>query len=246
MKSMLVLVFLAGCLQSHDAGVEKLASSDCYSCHQANYEGTTAVAAMDPAVPDHLSPANVGTYNQQCGDCHNTTTWYSHPEKLFNIKTGSGKHADIQCDTCHLDSTNNSGDAHGANTLCTAQCHFPTETIGAGTMTTGHSDQVALGFNYTTPPAGFTTNNFCLSCHPNGREKPHDETIFPSGHKGDGANCDRCHDRSKQSDAMGLNAPCAPCHLQNGVRVHNQSQGDPTGCLQRGCHFGGGGGDNGG
>ena len=229
--AVLVLALVAGCMNSH-SGTQALAKTDCYTCHQPDYEGTPQAASADPAVPDHL--ANQMTYTTACADCHITTTWFSHPEKLFNV--ASGPHASIACNSCHVDSTNNSGDARGANTLCTS-CHPASQPIGAGTMTTGHSDVAA--FSYTTPPAGFTANNFCLSCHPDGREKPHDDTIFPQDH-GNARNCDSCHDRSLGSDQMGQNAKCTRCH----PNAHNQDQGVPSGCLQRGCHYGGrGGGD---
>ena len=231
MKKIAVLAVLAACMQDH-AGTQALGRTDCYQCHRADYEGTPAVAAADRAVPDHLAQAT--TYTTQCADCHNTTTWYSHPEKLFNVQ--SGAHADVQCNACHLDSSDNSGDAHGANTTCTT-CHFASEVIGAGTMTTGHSDQPM--FSYANPPAGFTKQNFCLSCHPDGREKPHPDAVFPQSHHA--RNCDSCHDRSKGSDAMGQNAPCTRCHQG----AHHQDRGVPLGCVAQGCHYGGGGGDGG-
>ena len=224
-----LLVLLAACFDSH-TGTREVASTDCYTCHEPDYKDTSRVATLDRAVPDHL--ANAATYTTTCADCHVTTTWYSHPEKLFNI--ASGPHTAVACDTCHRDSTDNGGDARGANTLCST-CHVASEPFGAGTMTTGHSDIAA--FSYTTPAAGFTTDNFCLACHPNGREKPHDESLFPSRH-GNARNCDSCHDRSKSSDSMGRNADCRRCH----AGAHHTDVVSPTGCIARGCHQGGGGG----
>ena len=241
----LLLTSVAGCLESH-GGTQQLARSDCYQCHRANYEATPTFAQQDPAVPNHL--ADTATYTQACGDCHVTTTWFSHPEKLFNVQ--SGAHADIPCNACHFNSDDNTGDAHGANTLCTT-CHFATEQPfqGPGDMTTGHSDQPM--FSYTSPPAGFTKDNFCLSCHPNGREKPHDDTIFPQNHHA--RNCDSCHDRTKGSDAMGQNADCRRCHSVGSLQSVGDHPSDvgtmpsPSGCLASGCHLGGGhGGDGGG
>jgi hypothetical protein len=243
MKNVVLLVLLAACLQANHTGTKALGAGDCYSCHQPNYEQTPTIAARDPAVPDHL--ANQSVYTTQCATCHITSTWDSHPEALFNVN--SGPHVAIQCDSCHLDSTNNEGDAHGANTLCTTTCHTATQVIGAGTMTTGHSDIPA--FSYTAVPTGFTTANFCLSCHPAGLEKPHNDAIWPQAH-GNARNCDSCHDRSKGSDQMGENADCRRCHdatrlMQ--VTAHPPDVGttlpSPSGCLARGCHQGGGSGN---
>lgn len=244
MKRVVVFTLLAACMQSH-TGTKQLGSTDCYGCHQPDYEGTPRAAAADPAVPDHL--ANPAVYTTNCAGCHNTTTWYGHPEALFAVQ--SGPHADIQCNACHMDSTNNSGDAHGANTLCTT-CHFATETpfLGPGDMTTGHSDQPM--FSYTSPPAGYTTQNFCLACHPDGREKPHDDSVFPQDHHA--RNCDSCHDRSKGSDAMGQNADCRRCHSATDLMQVGDHPTDvgtlpsPSGCLNSGCHLGGGHGGDGG
>jgi hypothetical protein len=226
-----LIVVLASCTQSHD-GVQKLASDDCHTCHVSDYMGTSQVAGVDPAVPDHL--ANASIYGTECAECHVTTTWYSHPEKLFNIQSAS--HTAIECNSCHTNSDDNAGDAHGANTLCT-KCHPATEPFAMGNMTTGHSDVAA--FSYTTPAPGFNTNNFCLSCHPNGREKPHDDTIFPS-HHGNARGCESCHDRSKSSDAMGKNADCRRCHQG----AHHGEVTSPAGCITASCHMGGGHGDD--
>src|SRR5580765_6655644 len=101
-RSLLWCLFVAGCLKSHD-GVQQLGRTDCYSCHKPDYEGTPVAAAADPAVPDHLAHAT--TYTTQCADCHITSTWFSHPEALFPIQAGA--HANAQCNSCHLDSTEN-------------------------------------------------------------------------------------------------------------------------------------------
>ena len=229
-RRLAVIALVAGCLQSHD-GVQSLAGRDCYLCHATDYQHTKAVAAADPAVPDHIAGSAV--YTQQCADCHNTTTWYSHPEKLFSIE--SGVHKSVACARCHANPDDNSGDARGANTQCTS-CHPADEIVSGQTLTndhimhndaifpenhkseTGaarpctdcHTSMPPTTFDgYTNPPAGFTAQNFCLSCHPTGVG-------------------------SIMSDA-----PCRKCHRN----AHYQDRGDPGGCLAPGCHLGGRGGD---
>jgi len=226
----LFAVVLTGCLQQHDGQVE-LRGDNCYTCHQSDYERTPTAAAADQAIPDHL--ANKATYTTNCASCHITTTWFSHPEALFAIQ--SAAHANVACDSCHLDSTDNKGDAHGANTQCGAVCHPATEMVAGKTLTNAHiqhpdaifpqnhkhngpwpcadchTGNLSTTFDgYTNPPAGYTSQNFCLSCHPTGTG-------------------------SKTSTATCANAAC---HQHK--NAHHQDRGDPTGCLQ--CHAGGRGG----
>jgi hypothetical protein len=230
MTKYLLVILVAGCLQKHD-GVQSLGRSDCYTCHQKDYEGTPTAAAADPAIPDHI--AQSGVYTTTCADCHNTITWYGHPEKLFPITTGA--HAAAQCTQCHANPDDNTGDAHGKNTQC-ATCHPATEMVAGMTLVndhimhndaifpqnhkslTGaarpcsdcHSGTPPTTFDgYANPPAGFNAQNFCLSCHPTG------------------------------AAANNSDAPCTKCHRD----AHNTGNGDPGGCLQMGCHYGGRGGN---
>ncbi len=229
-KRMLVLALVAaGCTHSH-TGAQALAQENCYQCHQPNYEMTPQIHLSIPNVPDHL--ADETTYPHTCGDCHNTQYWQIHPETAFPLKVGA--HKGVLCVECHLDPTDETatGSIKGANTLCTS-CHPADEPLaGGGTIQSGHTDQPQTMFDYTK-------QNFCLSCHPTGVEAPHNETIFPSNHKGAANTCSDCHDRTKGSDQAGQNAPCTRCHRN----AHNQSMGDPSGCLAMGCHYGGRGGD---
>ena len=221
-RSFAVLALVAGCLQSHQ-GVQPLAKNDCYQCHRLDYEGTPAVAVADPAVPDHL--AHAATYTTQCADCHITSTWYSHPDLLFPVQAGT--HANITCNSCHLDSTDNAGDAHGANTQCTS-CHPATEVVYDDTITRLHTN---------VPQFAYSSPSFCLSCHPTGAAKHHDDAIWPQTHHA--RSCSSCHNRSLGPDTGGMNAPCTKCHQG----AHHQDRGDPTGCVAQGCHRGGRGGD---
>ena len=77
----LVIAFLASCFPAHDPATIDRSGTACVNCHLDDYNGTPTVSLADPAVPDHV--ANATKYPQTCGDCHNTQTWYSHPEALF-------------------------------------------------------------------------------------------------------------------------------------------------------------------
>lgn len=238
-RSLVMLLLLASCMQSHP-DVQALNQTDCYTCHKPDYEATPTYAQSDPAVPDHIAQS----YPTTCAQCHVTTTWQSHPETLFPIQAGA--HAGVQCTDCHSGG-DNASKANGADTKC-ATCHPSGENLaGGGTMSTGHSDLAA--FSYTAPPAGFTTQNFCLSCHPSGVEAPHNDTIFPQSHKGAAKTCSDCHDRTKGSDSMGQNADCRRCHPNSKLMSVDDHPPNittlpsPSGCLAMRCHYGGNGGN---
>jgi hypothetical protein len=244
-----LFALIVACMPTHDPAAVEKSGATCVDCHYPEYVRTEADSLGDPAIPDHpdyfdsshLSP--IGRYYPKtCADCHNTTTWFGHPEAFFPLKTGPHASSSITCEMCHTPDANDYKlDAFGANTNCTT-CHRADEPLDGGpaTMTTGHSDQVASGFAYTS-------NNFCLKCHPTGIEAPHDEALFPSSH-GRSTTCAQCHDRTKGSDAAGQNADCKRCHSVMklmGVQEHTfdpNTEPSPgtrsSGCLM--CHKGGG------
>lgn len=113
----------ASCSQCHPNGVYQGTSSECVSCHLADYNGTTD--------PNHRSAG----FPTDCAQCHGTsaTSWsgavFDHP---FPIT--SGRHAGVACSECHQTS-----DYRVFNCL---GCHERTTT------TSRHSD--VSGFSYTS------------------------------------------------------------------------------------------------
>jgi len=229
MNKLVLIALVTGCMNSH-SGVQPLAAGDCYTCHQADYDGTPALAANDPAVPDHIGQ----NYPTTCAQCHNTTSWLSHPEALFAISTPPHN---VACDACHVNPlTDNEGDYKGGNTKC-AMCHPASEMVYDDTLANEH--QTEATFSYTSPPSGFTTQNFCLSCHPDGTSKHHDDVLFAENHKNKGYTCKDCHDRTTGMDTAGANATCRRCHTNLSRDDHPSDIAtlpSPSGCLAQGCH----------
>ncbi|MCC6476894.1 hypothetical protein IT157_07525, partial [bacterium] len=80
----------ASCTQCHTGGQYSGTPTDCFFCHQTDYNS---------ALPDH----NDG-YPQSCEDCHTTQNWnsnFSHDTQYFPIYTGRHREAWNLCNECH-------------------------------------------------------------------------------------------------------------------------------------------------
>jgi hypothetical protein len=203
LATVIALVHLAGCFQSHGADQPELAGTDCYTCHTADYMGTTA--------PVHRDAPQV--FSTGCASCHRTVGWKpalegSHGE-VFVIATGP--HTPIACQGCH-DLASGQPSALGANTNC-IQCH-PDDAKQA-------ADHIGVTTVANAPYAYLTgVANFCLACHPSGTADAHPDQLF--ARTGDHAvACGDCHDRAAGPDTKGGNVTCvsAQCH-------HTLSQSD--------------------
>jgi hypothetical protein len=139
-----LLLSAAACTLDHAPGLQEVGRDDCYSCHQADYEGAA-------------NPVHVGQKPTTCGDCHLTTGWRpaiggGHPESLFPIN--GGPHGGIACLSCHnLDL----GPVSTENVDCIG-CH----THNQAEMADKHHE---VG-GYSWQPSD---HDFCRTCHPNGR-----------------------------------------------------------------------------
>jgi hypothetical protein len=204
-------------------------AESCFSCHEADYQGTT-------------SPAHDGHYPTTCGDCHDTASWRpaksgTHPEEDFPI--AAGNHAGIGCSDCH--DADRGSPVGGANTDCVG-CH--TGAHVREQMDALHGDRGVASYD----PGPDAAPNFCLSCHPSGQapRASHPEEEFPitTGNHA-GLACTSCHDASRGSPQGGANTSCIDCHLGAHPRsttdvTHEGRPGYPTGsappsfCLQ--CH----------
>ncbi|MCP5063688.1 MAG: hypothetical protein GY936_14670, partial [Ignavibacteriae bacterium] len=106
---------LPQCSSCHNGNTSD-ATSDCYSCHSAEY--TTA--------PEHVSH----NYPKECQQCHNTTNWedatFDHAATLFPL---TGAHVSVDCSTCH------SNGYTGTSTECFV-CH---ETSYTSSLDPNHS-----------------------------------------------------------------------------------------------------------
>ncbi|MCF6332284.1 MAG: hypothetical protein L3J11_03290 [Draconibacterium sp.] len=177
------------------------ATADCFSCHQADYNGA----------PEHL----LQNYPRECTQCHNTNDWgdanFDHSSTNFPL---TGTHATIDCVQCH------SAGYAGTATLCSA-CHTnsyngaqnPSHTaVGISTeCATCHNTTawVPSEFDHTTTTGfeltGGHTGKQCADCH--------------LGNTTDAtADCFSCHQAdynqttNPNHQSLGLSADCLSCH----------------------------------
>ncbi len=185
--------------------------TDCYSCHSADYSGTTN--------PPHA----IQGFPHNCIQCHSTTNWsgatFDHSTTGFAL---TGAHSTVQCAQCHASGYTNTP------TACYA-CHqadyqkatSPVNHVAAGLpQTCGDCHNTtaftATTFNHTTVGFALTgahttvacenchkgtvvgTPTDCYSCHINDyngtTDPPHAAQGFPH-------NCTQCHSTTNWSGA---------------------------------------------
>jgi hypothetical protein len=207
---------VVACTSRHDATRVEVRSADCAVCHD-----------------DKASP-HEGRFPDRCGECHTTTAWLPalegfHPGDRFPIDVGG--HQGIACTACH-DAARGSSVA-GANTSCTG-CHTGAHT--RSTVDTQHTGVPDYAFDAER-------SNFCLTCHPSGQARRHEE-FFPikTGHHRNIA-CTTCHNEALGPFTGGANTDCVGCHEHTRSTVddhHREVRGyvfdpaNPHFCLQ--CH----------
>ena len=241
---------LTACLQTHDGATQEIGNANCVLCHRTEYDGTSSAESAAQRRPDH---AALG-YATTCADCHVTTAnplpWKlatDHNGKVFAID-GASPHKNIACTSCHnvalTDPANPQvpvgSSVKGANTDCTS-CHLDDANQKAGHAAASGPVTFPAGTRYAGQAYSYLAadHRFCLDFHPNGTVGAHNESIFPSNHKGTWQ-CADCHQAALGPDTKGMNAPCvnSRCH----TRVTSGEHGDgpnvtdpgPTSCL--GCH----------
>lgn len=204
----------------------------CKSCHIAGQDGQPRYSGlMFAECSDCHRDPHKGEFKQGCDSCHTTTTWkksdftikFDHSKTDFPLL---GKHADVQCITCHRTPDFKAPLAHAA---C-ADCHQPDPHGGQfakradggkceschtvqgwipSTFTIG--DHAKTGFPLVTPHAKVQ----CAACHvPAGKE-----TRF----KIKFALCVDCHKDEHEGQFAGApwHNECAQCH--GGETFHTTS-----------------------
>ena len=226
--------------------------TDCYSCHQANYEGTTD--------PNHVASG----FPTDCAVCHSTGSWqdakFDHSKTAFPL---TGAHKTTACTDCHINNqypgtptdcyachqanyngtTDPNHVAAGFQTDCKA-CHSTSTWQGATfdhsktlfPLTGAHKTTACTDCHINNQYAGTPTD--CYACHQaayNGTTDPnHVAAGFPT-------DCKVCHstgswqgakfDHSKTAFPLTgshTTAACTDCH------INNQYAGTPTDCYA--CH----------
>jgi len=193
------------CVQCHTNNNFNNLSTACYSCHQADFTGTT-------------NPAHVAAgFPTDCSVCHSTTNWtgatFNHNTTTFPL---TGAHTTLQCAQCHTTATSYNGSLPTTCIGChqadfngtTAPAHvaggFPTDC----TLCHSTTNWTSSTFNHSSvfPLVGAHTSLACAACHTN-----NNYTTVPT-------TCYGCH----QADFTGTNNPshvaaafpttCDTCH----------------------------------
>ena len=100
------------CTACHGNNILTPISSDCYSCHQKDYNATTN--------PNHMSLG----FSTSCGDCHTTNPGWkpagytAHDQQYFPIYSGSHRGVWNSCAECHTAQSN-----YTVFTCVTSACH---------------------------------------------------------------------------------------------------------------------------
>jgi hypothetical protein len=140
----------AACSSCHtgDPAVYEGAPTVCVGCHQSDYDNSPYLGHSD--------------FPTTCGDCHNTTAWTpatggNHPENAFPIESGPHSKYRNDCTSCHDPAFGSS--VGGENADCVG-CHDGDHTRAK--MDGKHSGEPDY-------PSGAAPPNFCVDCHPDGR-----------------------------------------------------------------------------
>jgi hypothetical protein len=181
--------------------------TDCFSCHQTDYQNA--------ANPNHVT----SNYPQDCLTCHNNTAWrpasFDHNRTRFPL---TGAHLAVSCDLCHAnnryagtpmdcfschqtDYQNAANPNHVAanfSQVCT-NCH----TTSAWKPSTFDHNQTRF------PLAGAHTTALCSQCHVNNR------------YAGTPTDCFSCHQLDFQRPTnpnhvtLNFSHDCTTCHTLN-------------------------------
>ena len=229
-------------------------STQCYSCHAKDYQGTTG--------PPHASAG----FSTSCDQCHRFDSWFG--VKFDHLKnTGfalTGMHATLDCNACHI-----GGKFKGTPADCVG-CHLP------DFRKTTNPNHVASNFPQTCQschstsawqPASFDHNLVgfpltgahatlqCTQCHANGNYnlttkdcaschmKDYNGTNNPN-HKQAGipTTCATCHSTTSWANATfdhsttgfpltgkHVTTPCTQCHVNGNYNLKD------TSCVS--CHL---------
>ena len=192
------------CVQCHLNNNYTSTSTACYSCHQADFNGTTS--------PNHVASG----FPTDCSICHTTTAWnpssFNHNNTAFPL---TGAHTTLACTSCHTNNnfttlpTNcygcHTADWNGTTDPNHAAAGFPTtcDTCHTTTAWTGAT------FNHNNTPfplTGAHTTVDCIKCHIN--------NVFA----GTPTDCYSCHQADFTSTTnpnhvtAGWPTTCTTCH----------------------------------
>jgi hypothetical protein len=175
---------------------------DCWSCHQADFAGTTQ--------PNHAS----GQFDHDCTACHSMQAWkpasFDHAKTQFPL---TGKHAAAFCEKCHVN-----GQYKNMQRACFA-CHQQDFNRVA------QPNHVAGQFDHDCTPC-HSTNGWKPSVF------DHAATQFPLTGKHSAAACEKCHVNGQYKNMQRDCYACHQADFSGAVQPgHTQNQ-FPHDCLQ--------------
>ena len=192
------------CSTCHKNGQFKSLPTDCYTCHQSNYNGVQ--------YPNHLQ----GMFSHDCTTCHTVLVWrpstFNHSNTAFPLQ---GAHQSLQCSSCHKE-----GQFHGVRTDCFGCHQNDFNNVADPNHLAGGFDHNCLSChtNVAWQPATFDHNKTifpltgahiqvaCTNCHVNNR------------FAGTPTDCYSCHVQNfngvqNPNHLLGLFPhDCTPCH----------------------------------
>jgi hypothetical protein len=116
------------CVACHTNGNYQITFTECYQCHQTDFQR--------PTNPDHVAPG----FSHDCTPCHTTIAWipstFNHDGRYFSIYSGTHQGRWTLCTDCHQNKSN------FADFTCTT-CH--------GQATTDSHHTSVSGYVYSSP-----------------------------------------------------------------------------------------------
>ncbi len=231
------------CITCHTNGNYQLTYTDCYQCHQSDYQA--------PTDPNHVS----ANFSHNCTQCHNTTSWsgatFNHASTQFPL---TGKHSTATCASCHTN-----GNYQLTYTDC-YQCHqsdyqVPTDPNHVSANFSHNCSQChsttswsGASFDHSTTRFALTGSHIavsCITCHTNGNYQlaytdcyqchaadfttPTDPNHVSANFS---HNCEQCHNTTAWAGATfdhastqfpltgrHLTVTCATCHANNNYQL---------------------------
>lgn len=198
------------CSRCHAAGDFSNAPTDCYACHQEDYQ-----SAIDP---NHSSAG----FSTECTECHSTAPGWSpatFDHTIFPLTQG---HATVLCDQCH-----DPGDYSNVSADCYA-CHQLDYNNTTNPNHLAASISIDCMECHTTMP-GWKPASFEI----------HDAQFFPiysGSHRGEWNSCTQCHEDLSNYASF----TCLSCHEHSQSRMDDKHSGEQgyeynsIACLE--CH----------
>lgn len=202
------------CGDCHKNGQFKGTTSDCYTCHLSDFNGTTD--------PNHVT----GNFDHNCLSCHSMNGWtpatFNHSTTSFPL---TGAHTSAACASCHVGGkfagttkdcyTCHTSDYTGSVSPAHASAQYPKTCITCHSTTAwkpstfnhtpffpiGASDKHRPGRWNTCADCHTVTSNFklfsCIDCHEHNKADMDSEHRNKTGYVYASANCYKCHPQGR-------------------------------------------------